>query len=299
MKNQTTKKLFVFMLLVSVMFSLTVAKAQIIYTDVIPDSTMYCNAPTLPCNKTYNLDLNNDANNDFILKSHAWNFMVGGIPYDNGVSVSPLNGNAVKDTLVSSDTVSIPLQLNAVIDNNLLSQQSWQTSGLNSMKNTAWNGSGHGMGHSSHGLWDNLSDYYLGLRLLQSGQTYYGWIRLRVDVTTGYASIIIRDYAYNSIPNQPILAGQTIATGIIENSFASSINLFPNPANNHLTIDLGNNYKKAEVTITDITGKIIYTTLSRNTQNVEVNTQEFATGIYVVQIQSEDLIETKKLILKK
>ncbi|MBL0343332.1 MAG: T9SS type A sorting domain-containing protein [Bacteroidetes bacterium] len=124
-----------------------------------------------------------------------------------------------------------------------------------------------------------------------------GW-RLRVDVTLYYASVIIRDYAYNSNPDQPILAGQTTATGIIENSFASSINLFPNPATNHLTITLPNANKKVEITITDITKKIIYSTTVSETQKIEVNTQDFADGIYVVKIQTADFIATKKLVFK-
>ena len=222
--------------------------------------------------------------------------MVSALLFDDGISVSPFNGNAVKDTLVGSDTVSIPLQLNAVIDGNLLLNQSWHTSGSNYMKDTVAYGSGPYYGH---GLWNNLSDYYLGLRLLLSGQTYYGWVRLRVDVTLGHASVIIRDYAYNSIPDSAIFAGQTIATGINENSFASSIKLFPNPANNHLTISLGSNNKKVEVTIADITGKIIYTTTATDTHKIEVNSEDFAAGVYVVQIQTADFIGTKKLVVEK
>ena len=206
------------------------------------------------------------------------------------VYASPLNGNALKDTLTTGN-VPIPLQLNAVIDSNLLLQQSWQTSGSHTLRESG--------GIGPVGLWNNLSDYYLGLRLLQSGQTYYGWVRLRVAVSLGGASVIIRDYAYNSIPNQPILAGQTTATGVTENSLAASINLYPNPATNHLTIELPNANKKFDLTITDITGKIIYSTTQSETQKIEVSSKDFAEGVYVVQIQSADFIETKKLIIKK
>ena len=89
------------------------------------------------------------------------------------------------------------------------------------------------------------------------------------------------------------------STGIIENSFASSIHLFPNPATNHLTITLGSSSKKAEITILDITGKIIYSTTASETQKIEVNTKDFAEGIYVFQIKSADFIETRKLIVEK
>ena len=59
------------------------------------------------------------------------------------------------------------------------------------------------------------------------------------------------------------------------------------------------NHKKVEVTIADITGKIIYTTAARETQKIEVNTKDYSVGVYVVQIQTADFIETKKLIVKK
>ena len=281
MKKLVLKKLSTF-IVTAMLFSAT-ANAQIIYTDVIPDSTIYCvGNPTL----NYNLDLNNDANNDFILTAYYY-----GMQYISCVYASPLNGNALKDTSINTINVPIPLQFNTVIDSNLLLQQSWDTSGYNVLKKIGIPG--------PPGLWDNLSDYYLGLKLLQSGQTYYGWVRLRVDVTSSYASFIIRDYAYNSIPNQPILAGETIATGVIENSFASSICLFPNPANNHLTISFGSNNKKVEVTIADITGTIIYKTSAFAAQKIEVNTKEFAEGVYLVQVQSEDFSATKKLVIEK
>jgi Secretion system C-terminal sorting domain len=286
MKKQLQKKLSTF-IVISMMFSAS-ANAQIVYTDVIPDSTMLDNILIGLNTKNYNLDLDNNTNDDFILSASYG-------PDLFGVSVSvvyasPLNGNALKDTLTTGN-VPIPLQLNAVIDSNLLLQQSWQTSGSHTLRRSG--------GIGPVGLWNNLSDYYLGLRLLQSGQTYYGWVRLRVNVTSSYASVIVRDYAYNSIPDQPILAGQTTITAITENSFASLINLFPNPATNQLTIALGNNTKKAEVTITDISGKLIYTTTTTDAQKIEVNTKEFAEGIYVVQIQTADFIAKKKLVIAK
>ena len=208
MKKQLLKKLSTF-IVTAMMFSAS-ANAQIVYTDVIPDSTMLDNFPIGLNTKNYNLDLDNNANDDFILTAYYGPSILGGTP--SMVYASPLNGNALKDTLTTGN-VPIPLQLNAVIDSNLLLQQSWQTSGSHTLRESG--------GIGPVGLWNNLSDYYLGLRLLQSGQTYYGWVRLRVNVTGSYASVIVRDYAYNSIPNQPILAGQTIATGIIENSSAN------------------------------------------------------------------------------
>ena len=286
MKKQLLKKLSTF-IVTAMMFSAS-ANAQIVYTDVIPDSTMLDNFPIGLNTKNYNLDLDNNANDDFILTAYYGPSILGGTP--SMVYASPLNGNALKDTLTTGN-VPIPLQLNAVIDSNLLLQQSWQTSGSHTLRESG--------GIGPVGLWNNLSDYYLGLRLLQSGQTHYGWVRLRVDVTQSYASLIVIDYAYNSIPNQTILAGQTVATGVIENYFAASIHLFPNPATNNLTIELPNANEKFEIIIADITGKIIYSIEAIERQNLEVNSKDFAAGIYVVQIQTADFIGTKKLVVEK
>ena len=84
----------------------------------------------------------------------------------------------------------------------------------------------------------------------------------------------------------------------IENS-GKGVLVFPNPVTNHLTIALPGNNKKVEVTISDITGKIIYTTTATDVNKLELNTTDFAAGIYVVQIQTADFIGTKKLVVEK
>ncbi len=274
---------------IGIMFSAS-ANAQIVYTDVIPDSTMLDNLPIGLNTKNYNLDLDNNANDDFILTAYYGPSILGGTP--SMVYASPLNGNALKDTLTTGN-VPIPLQLNAVIDSNLLLQQSWQTSGSHTLRESG--------GIGPVGLWNNLSDYYLGLRLLQSGQTYYGWVRLRVNVTSSYASVIVRDYAYNSIPDQPILAGQTTATGIIENSFTSSVNLFPNPATNLLTIDNGK-LTIENVIIYEMSGRKVYSENHHNTNTnseITIDVSKIPAGVYIVQIKSADFNATKKLVIEK
>lgn len=75
--------------------------------------------------------------------------------------------------------------------------------------------------------------------------------------------------------------------------------LFPNPAANNLTLAFASNYIKIEVCIIDITGKIIYKTSAIDVRKIEVNTADLAAGVYVVQIQTGDFIETKKLVVEK
>jgi hypothetical protein len=85
------------------------------------------------------------------------------------------------------------------------------------------------------------------------------------------------------------------ATDILNVENNNAISFFPNPASNHFTIALGNN-KKAEVNLTDITGKIIYSTTTKETK-LEINTKDFAEGVYIVQVKWEEFVETKKVLI--
>ena len=286
MKKQLSKKLSAF-IVTAMMFSVS-ANAQIVYTDVIPDTSMTC--PAYNCTKSYNLDLNNDGIVDFTLHTNHTHFtcQFQGFKDTKSVSIVCQSGNLAAANM-----------LNAIVS--IGSNLSFSTNSVTLRSIVFGGGSGFcPVTVGTTGSWADSSDHYLGLRFSVGANTYYGWVRLNVVVasTVSTVSCTVKDYAYNSIPNQAILAGQT-ATGITENSFASSIHLFPNPATNHLTITLGSSSKKAEITILDITGKIIYSTTASETQKIEVNTKDFAEGIYVFQIKSADFIETRKLIVEK
>jgi Secretion system C-terminal sorting domain len=279
-------------------FSFEIANAQIIYTDIIPDTIL-----SNPGN--YNLDLNNDGQNDFVFSGNIDTLICGPGPCRGIVSTSKVTPGSlswVADTINvqagkfdSGDLINASTSLWSNTPNQAIYIKTGscggQCSGIPPSGSSFVNG-------ATAGLWNNVADKYIALKIQVSGSIYYGWVRLDVG-TNGYP-IKIKDYAYNSIPNLFILAGDTGTgpTGIIENK-ALSIYLFPNPATNHLTIAFGSNNKNVEVTITDISGKIIYSTTASETQQIEVNTKDFAKGIYVVQIQAADFIATKKLIVVK
>jgi hypothetical protein len=66
-------------------------------------------------------------------------------------------------------------------------------------------------------------EHFVGIQLKKNADIYYGWVRLKV---LGDGNPIeIMDYAYNTIPNQSITAGQTLgcADGFeVNNSFGSA-----------------------------------------------------------------------------
>jgi hypothetical protein len=277
----------------AMMFSAS-ANAQIVYTDVNPDVTINTNGGV------YALDLNNDGITDFNI---TFATAIFGGQTNKYIMITPLGANKVGTDYVYPSA----LPLNTLIDD---SSFTWLSTAQPLISRIWFQNPQTGAWLWQHrGNWNGVSDKYVPLQLDLSSQKFYGWARLDAAIDT--ASFTVKDYAYNSILNQPILAGQTVATGIIENSFASSINLFPNPSNNHLTIALGSNNKNVvrkdsygEITITDITGKIIYTTTltdldSYREKKLEVNTNEFAAGIYVVKAQAAGFIGSKKLIVEK
>ena len=80
----------------------------------------------------------------------------------------------------------------------------------------------------------------------------------------------------------------------------STFEISPNLTVNELTISNNQfaNGKVVTISIHDVTGKLFHsvtTTLAKTT----INTTHFIEGIYAVQIQSANFIETKKLVIKK
>lgn len=78
----------------------------------------------------------------------------------------------------------------------------------------------------SSGSWRNVEFAYVGLKFLIDGQVHYGWARIKFPYPYGYYFPSIYGYAYESIPNQPIIAGQTSGTyeasGVQESPAAES-----------------------------------------------------------------------------
>jgi hypothetical protein len=202
MKKQLPKKCPAFIVLV-LMFSVN-AKAQIVYTDLNPDASISCYSTLTNqyCNQSYAIDLNNDGINDFNLDAGTLQNGAGG---GSGalISVSFFDSNKVAVNASSGLAKAIG------INTKLSSSQTFAQSGSSSLKSTYSIGSGSG-------LWQNGVTKYLGVQLKVGSNYYNGWIRLSVSVAAhewdASASFTVMDYAYNSIPNQTILAGETSCT---------------------------------------------------------------------------------------
>ncbi len=177
-----------FFFILAILFTIN-CNSQIEYTNISPDSTV-SHPDTIEGSNYYNIDLNSDGEIDFKIGAEYYK----NTEYTN----SNLNNYLVK---IVSDTLNM---VNAIpyFDGDIIS-------GSDNFTNANWI---YGIiaGFGEIGPWpgvinDNEQYAYVGLKFFNGGNTYYGWVSLKVN---GY-SFTINGYAWNRYQGQPIIAGQT------------------------------------------------------------------------------------------
>jgi hypothetical protein len=154
-------------------------------------------------NGHYNLDLNNDGIIDFLIQNK---FSCGqtasclGRAYAGAASSS--RRNSVVALMVATEIRDLALQKGARIRANRIFY------GGGTMAGAALSRQGT---LSSWGAWANVTNRYLGLKFRFNHELHFGWARLNVKIDSKTAKItsVLTGYAYETIPNKPIIAGQT------------------------------------------------------------------------------------------
>jgi hypothetical protein len=59
-----------------------------------------------------------------------------------------------------------------------------------------------------YGPWKDVKKHYLGLKFMINGEIHYGWARLSETCHKGLNSAVLTGYAYETIPDQSLEAGQ-------------------------------------------------------------------------------------------
>jgi hypothetical protein len=65
------------------------------------------------------------------------------------------------------------------------------------------------LSNSCEGSWSKATNRYLGLEFAIKGEVHFGWARLNVRCQGTKVFALLTGYAYETVPNQPIIAGQT------------------------------------------------------------------------------------------
>ncbi len=120
-------------------------------------------------------------------------------------------------------------------------------------------------------------------------------------LVTGYFqsdSITFGTTILNNVGNLDIfIAKLNSSTGISEQIPNNNLTPYPNPSTDYITINTNSN-KKQVITITDITGQLIYSTTTLSDKTI-INTKDFPQGVYAVQVQAGNAVQIMKVVVAR
>jgi hypothetical protein len=136
----------------------------------------------------YYLDLNNSGTTDVTITNYSSNASI--------LQAHPATGNFLSDFGSDSGLWVRALKKGARID------------GRYKDSATAWMAQ-----FGCSGYWCDVTNRYMGVRFQINGKAHYGWARLSVN----YSPIVAKltGYAYETIANKPIIAGETKGPDVV------------------------------------------------------------------------------------
>ena len=83
-----------------------------------------------------------------------------------------------------------------------------------------------------------------------------------------------------------------------ESVLTTQFNLYPNPATTVVNINSAENMPVNKVTVYDVVGKLLSTQNFNNQTNIQLNTENLASGTYLLHIETAEGTAVKKLVKK-
>lgn len=176
------------------------AEAKIVYTPAHVSITQ-TNVPVY-------LDINHDGINDFQLLNDFQNFGNRRSWFLGVAGVAPYVGNGVLGNANSASALANGIPIGP---RKHFSGSTGAVQGMARIYTSNYNL------RTSSGQWRNTTSRYLGLKFSINGQTHYGWARLSVHARVGAFSALLTGYAYETVPNMPIVTGKTTGPSGFEN----------------------------------------------------------------------------------
>jgi hypothetical protein len=278
------------------------ANASIKYTDVDPDYD-------ITKGNTFELDINNDNKVDFIFAfntSSWWGNQQALVATDNP-------NNKVKALCQSSswysynwfwcngvDALEKGDSIGLSIDWTMDMASYWNNMNYDFFAGIASYMSNTGYYYYYYGNqspWLGAQSKYLGVRFQIGSNVHYGWLRLDVDDKA--SKITLKDYAYNTVPFEGLTAGEksNSSTSDINEDLWSEMVVYSFENKIKISGD-ARALSSAMVSVHNLMGQIVYKGQIQSAATaIEIN--ETFGNYYVVSIQKEDEIITKKLFLKQ
>jgi hypothetical protein len=261
-----------------------VADAQIIYTN-IPDTTFSAQGES-----GLAIDLNNDSISDFtifLFKSSS------GASVRNRVAGFASNVYNEIAATVAAPNYTYPVVIPQ--DDKIGPDLGWQpyvTSYFWAFGKFYTYGTGNPL---KYGNWLGATDQFVGLRMGIDGLQHYGWLRMSVDSIAG--TLTIKDYAYQTLPDSAIAAGDTgsIMIGIPNLNSLSDIKIIAYES--HIIISSGlDTNDDIVISIIDMRGMILEKIITSE-QEYSLTLDSLPQGIYLVSVQQGKKTKTIKVSL--
>ena len=252
------------LLLTLLFFAAHFLNAQVIYIDIIPDTTISA------IGGYYNVDLNNDGIDDYTISR-------GGIDDFNIIAIGQLHDSCY----ISYYNIESCIYAKAYLVNQIIGANEQWTDGAN-IANYG------GITTCMHwGAFPGQTDAYLGLKMIVNGINYFGWVR--IDVASDATWFRLKDYAYDS---KPISAGDAI-TQVDDHITDNNITIFPNPTTGKIYINL-RNIEAVNIEIADISGRVYISKKLFGSGLIDLS--EYPKGIYFIKGVSNALNYIQKII---
>lgn len=125
---------------------------------------------------------------------------------------------------------------------------------------------------------------------------------LAVHVTPAVANGLYAKYRYyvgrtvdNPQDSVDIVFNQAASLKKVTNP-TTNVDVYPNPANDYLTVSLPSNAQEGTVKISDVLGKVVFE--EKISTNKKLSTEDFKNGVYILSFQSNGNTYTKRFVVK-
>ncbi len=259
----------------------TQSDAQMVYTDITPDTTAAVNGAF------YDLDVDNNGITDF---SISLNLTSASGSTTNKVLATPTGTNSIAGSTGVTGAYLYPTAMNP--GDSIKASLAFNV-GPNQGMVSFYSA---GASTSVFGNWSGVTDKYLGLKFMIGTQVHYGWARL--DVSLNGTSFTIKDYAYDTIPNMGIEAGElpTSSSGI-NDLLAQHTMIYGFNRSIYVKI-LNNASRDGIITVTNVLGQEIANATITD-EITTISMENAKQGVYFATVKKADgSFYTKKLFLK-
>jgi hypothetical protein len=167
---------------------------------------------TIGLNGSYKLDLNHDGTTDFVIQQVDLCNSTTCNGFDRKLLAKEALGNAVAGS-INKYAIHYASALNAGAG--IGPHRRFISGGYNG-EIMGWVAKDQDFSTIYYwGRWINVRNRYLGLKFKIKGKFHYGWARLDVQTSGGNITGTLTGYAYETVPNKPIIAGKTKGPDVI------------------------------------------------------------------------------------